>query len=279
MRPGVAVTRKRQFLSGLALFLCLLTAACSNSEAPRGEAHPGAMAASQACRADPGSLERRAVSSAVDGDTLRLAGGDSLRLVGVNTREIGRDGRPDEALAREARAALQGMLGAENAVWLQPAEEGRDRYGRLLAYAFDVHGSSLAEQLIARGLGFHVAIAPNLALADCLLSAERVARAQGLGVWADAPLAIAELAPGAGGFHLIRDRVTRVSFKDNGWWVQLGGKLGVKIDADAQSRFSRRQLRALEGSRVEVRGWLLPMQGGWWMLNLDHPSMLQPAAG
>ena len=29
---------------------------------------------------------------------------------------------------------------------------------------------------------------------------------------------------------------------------------------------------ALEGAVVEVRGWLIPMEGGWWMLNLDHPS-------
>ncbi|RLQ23489.1 thermonuclease family protein [Seongchinamella sediminis] len=276
MRPGVAAIRKRQFRSGLALFLCLLAAACSGGEAPGADPGRGSPPVADSCRAAPDTLQRRAVTAVVDGDTLRLAGGDKLRLVGVNTREIGRDGRPDEPLARAARTALEEILGPDGAVWLRAAEDSRDRYDRLLAYAFDARGHSVAQQLIARGLGFHVAIAPNLALADCLRAAEHAARAQGLGVWADRPLAIAELPPEAGGFYLIRDRVTRVSFKDNGWWVQLGGKLGVKIGEDDQARFSRRQLQALEGATVEVRGWLVPMRGAWWMLNLDHPSMLQP---
>jgi len=282
VRPGVAAFKKRQFLPGLALFLCLLVAGCSSDDGPVHDVQlPVAPPAAAACQADPGALQRRSVTAVIDGDTLRLAGGDSLRLVGVNTAEIGRDGRPDEPLAQAARVALQDMLGPDNSVWLRPARERRDRYDRLLAYAFDARGNSLSGQLIASGLGFHVAIAPNLALADCLQAAERDARRQGLGIWAEpafVPRAMADLARGAGGFHLIRDRVTRVSFKDNGWWLQLGGKLGVKISEADQSRFSRRQLLALEGTVVEVRGWLIPMDGGWWMLNLDHPGMLQPLA-
>ena len=74
---------------------------------------------------------------------------------------------------------------------------------------------------------------------------------------------------------LVRDRVSRVSFKDNGWWVQLGGKLGLKIAEPDQGRFSRAELRALEGVMVETRGWLVPMKGGWWMMKLSHPSLLQ----
>lgn len=283
MRPCVAESRKRQFLSGLALFLCLLAAGCSGGGDPAGgSGGVTSVPVHSHCRVDPGLLQRRSVSTVVDGDTLRLAGGESLRLVGVNTSEIGRDGRPDEPLAQEARAALAGLLGPGKAVWLQPAQEHRDRYGRLLAYAYDASGNSLSGRLVAAGLGFHVAVSPNLDLADCLPVAEREARQQGLGVWSEpafAPGPVAGLAKGARGFHLVRDRVTRVSFKDNGWWVQLGGKLGVKIKGADQHRFSRRKLRALEGTVVEVRGWLIPMEGGWWMLNLGHPNMLQQVRG
>jgi hypothetical protein len=33
-------------------------------------------------------------------------------------------------------------------------------------------------------------------------------------------------------------------------------------------------LRQLQGQVVEARGWLIPMKGDWWMMNIDHPSML-----
>ena len=281
MRLDVAEYKKRQFLSGLALFLCLLLAGCSNDDGPLANVDEVVTPAAEVCQANPDTLERRSVIRVIDGDTLRLNGGDNLRLVGVNTAEIGRDGAPDEPLAQAARTALQKLLGPRKEVWLRPAEEHRDRYDRLLAYAFDASGNSLSGQLIASGLGFHVAIAPNLGLVGCLAASERDARQKGLGIWAEPglmPRPMAALPHGSAGFHLIRDRVTRVSFKDNGWWVQLGGKLGVKIGSSDQHRFKRRELRALEGTTVEVRGWLIPMQGRWWMLNMDHPSMLQPAA-
>ena len=35
------------------------------------------------------------------------------------------------------------------------------------------------------------------------------------------------------------------------------------------------RLKSLHGQIVEVRGWLIPRNGDWWMMNLDHPSMLQ----
>ena len=279
MLRSVAEPTKRQFLPGLALFLCLLASACSGeSPAPGVDTGP-LTSAPGACQSDPAALERRAVTAVIDGDTVRLAGGDSLRLVGLNTPEIGRDGRPDEPLAQEARQALSLAIGPARSVWLQASEEERDRYGRLLAYAYDGSGTSLSATLLEQGLGFHVAIAPNLRLANCLQNREMLARQQGRGLWGGdmgAPRPVAGLVAGQGGFRLIRDRVTRVSFKDNGWWVQLGGKLGLKIAGPAQANFSPDQLRALEGRQVETRGWLVPMKGDWWMMRVDHPSMLRP---
>ena len=262
-----AVWKKRRILQGPALFLCLLLGACSPREA------------ATACVADVAGLERHRVEQVVDGDTLHLAGGDRLRLVGVNTPELGRDGRPDEPLALAARSALAAEL-ASGLVWLQRAEDTRDRHGRTLAYAFNERGESLSGLLIRQGLGFHVAIAPNVAWADCLQRAEQAARIAALGVWSEPAfraLGVAELAPSQRGFVRVRDRVTHVSFKDNGWWLQLGGKIGVRVGRDGQPGFSRGELRALDGRTVEVRGWLVPRDGDWWMLNLGHPSMLEAA--
>lgn len=278
MLRSVAELKKRQLPFGVALFLCLFVGACSRTETPQAGEQLASASDSTACRADVTQLKELRVERVVDGDTLRLSDGDSLRLVGINTPEIGRDGRADEPLAREAARALAELLEPGRRVLLAEAEDGRDRHGRLLAYAFDAQGRNLSALLIGKGLGFHVAIAPNVRFADCSRTEETAARNARLGVWAQpqfAPKSIAQLRPDQGGFVLLRDRVTRVSFKDNGWWLQLGGKVGVKIGETLQPAFSQSHLRALEGRLVEVRGWLVPMNGGWWMMNLGHTSMLR----
>lgn len=257
---------KRQRCGLLALFLCLFTAACSGGQ-------PGPAG----CEVDVGALRHYTVAAITDGDTLRLAGGERVRLIGINTPELGHGGTPDEPLAREARDAL-GQLLAGGEVWLDDGVEPRDAHGRRLAWAFDGRGHSVSAALLARGLGFHVAIAPNHGRAACLAAAERTAREAGRGVWSVEYYRFrpaAGLAPGYRGFALVEDRVTHVSFKENGWWVQLGGKVGVHIRPQDEGLYSRAELAALEGRSVRARGWLVPMPGHWWVLTLGHPSMLE----
>ena len=50
------------------------------------------------------------VAKFVDGDTLILDPGEAIRLVGINTPEMARDGRPAEPLALEARDTLVALL-------------------------------------------------------------------------------------------------------------------------------------------------------------------------
>lgn len=274
MLRSAAGQKKRQLLAGLALFLCLLSAACSQDVG--GDVGRQAPAS---CRQEAvTALERVAVDYVYDGDTLRLRGGERLRLVGINTPELGRDGSSDEPLARAAQGALESLV-AGGHIWLEQARDSRDRHGRRLAYAFDGQGNSVSAVLLQQGLGFHVAISPNTAYADCLQLAERRAREEKRGVWAVRAFearSVASLRPSEGGFRRIRGEVTHVSFKDNGWWVQLGGKVGLRIKAADQAQFSRRDLAALEGETVEARGWLVARDGDWWLMNIGHPSMMQP---
>ncbi len=48
------------------------------------------------------------VQRVVDGDTVRLKDGRSVRMIGVNAPETGKKGRPDEPFAVAARQRLQG---------------------------------------------------------------------------------------------------------------------------------------------------------------------------
>jgi endonuclease YncB( thermonuclease family) len=250
-----------------ALFLPGLLAACSEAAAPL-------------CTVDTAGLKSARVAAVVDGDTLRLEGGDKVRMIGLNAPELSRDGRPAQPLANAARRQLESLIGPAKQVLLQAGRDSRDRYGRRLAHAFDLQGNNLQAQLLNRGLAFHVAVAPNFSHLECLQDVEAVAREQGLGVWAEPAFAtrpVAGLDSSDRGFARVRGRVTRVSFKDNGWWVQLDGRLGLQIKRDAQGLFRRGELSALQGREIEARGWLVPMKGGWWLMNIGHPSMLGTA--
>jgi len=84
--------------------------------------------------------------AALDGDTLRLADGQRLRLAGVDCPEYGRP------LADQATSAAAAFV-ATGTVTLEPADPPTDRYGRLLADV-RVGGESLAEHLAERGLAW-----------------------------------------------------------------------------------------------------------------------------
>ena len=273
------MVKKRQTPLGLALFFCLFfvgsgLVGCSRSAPPAAEA--------PACRIEPARLSSpQQVETVFDGDTLRLAGGDKVRLIGINTPEHGRNGRSAQPLAAAATASLQELVGPNGRILLRDGQDSRDRYGRRLAHLFDQDGANLAAEMLRRGMGFHVAVSPNFQFIECLRAAEAEAASAARGVWSEdayQPMAVSALGASQGGFVRSRDRVTRVSFKDNGWWVQLGGKLGLQIKPAVQPLFQAEALRALQGKTVEARGWLVPMKGDWWMMTIGHPSMLDTDA-
>ncbi|HER35770.1 MAG TPA: hypothetical protein ENO19_09935 [Halothiobacillaceae bacterium] len=119
-----------------------------------------------------------------DGDTVRLTNGDRVRLVGIDTPEVGRDGTEDEPYARKAQQALRALLAdARNRVRVVDATEGEDRYGRRLSYLYLPDGRSVQARLLEQGMAMAVFVAPNLELADCLLAHEALARDDALGLW------------------------------------------------------------------------------------------------
>jgi len=88
-----AVSGKRQTLIGLALFLCLLVTGFYTTACSRADPEPSGAAASS-CNIEPAQFTPYRVDTVFDGDTLRLVGGDKVRLIGINTPERGRNGQP-----------------------------------------------------------------------------------------------------------------------------------------------------------------------------------------
>ncbi|WP_236614257.1 thermonuclease family protein [Stutzerimonas azotifigens] len=219
------------------------------------------------------------VASVVDGDTLRLADGRSVRLIGVNTPELGRKGKPTEPFAEAARRRLDALVQANGGrVGLVSGREAKDRYGRTLAHAYDAGGNNLEAVLLAEGLGYFVAVAPNTRLVDCHRAAEQSARSAGKGLWRRSPV-IEARALSRGGFAVLRGHVRQVERNRGGIWLELDGPVVLQVPPDAKG-FDLRRLQALEGRRIEARGWVSERRRrdgrARWMMRLSAPAMLQP---
>lgn len=275
MNRGIRLSLKRATVL-VALFLWLLFG-IGISDA-RGE-----------CRVSAYDLTAR-VSKVVDGDTLHLDDGRKVRLIGINTPEIGREGVPSEPFAQQARSRLIELLGDQSMVRLKIGRDARDRYGRLLAHAFTVGGESIEERLIEEGLGMAVAIPPNLLLQSCLFQVQSQVRGARIGVWQDSyfsPRPSVSLVTSDTGFRLVSGVVERVSLKKGGsWWVLLEGRLALLVAKSSQPYFNEQQLQGLVGRQVVVSGWLVKRRlnakekaKGYkpFLMSIKHPaSFLEP---
>ena len=118
----------------------------------------------------------------VDGDTLVLAGGVKVRVLGIDAPEMEKDGRPADFLAHKAKAALT-ELTLNRSVDLEYDRLRYDHYGRLLAYLFLPDRTLVNAELVRRGLAVVYFIAPNLRYQKDLLAAQQEAIEAQRGVW------------------------------------------------------------------------------------------------
>ena len=238
---------------------------------------PDGAAAVPACVADRFD-DRARVSVVQDGDTLLLADGRRLRLIGINTPELGRDGRAAEAGAVAARDRLRQLLFMNGQqLQLRFDRERQDRYGRLLAHAFLIDGRSLTELLLAEGTGAQLVVPPNTWQADCYRAASDAARTAQRGVWALASHQTRlanELTLRSEGFHLIRGRVTHVSHSAAAVWINLAGNFALRIERDDLPYFQAVDLEGLVGSDVEAHGWIYA-RNGQLRMPLRHPTAMR----
>ncbi|WP_424449845.1 thermonuclease family protein [Microbacterium arborescens] len=126
------------------------------------------------------------VSAVIDGDTIeiRAAGGtERVRIIGIGTPEIGRDGAADECYAQEAREYVNDALyGRTVELYPDPTQDDADRYGRLLRHVI-VDDRSIAEEAIAAGMGYEYTYDEPYGGQDAHKAAQDAAAAAGAGLW------------------------------------------------------------------------------------------------
>jgi micrococcal nuclease len=136
---------------------------------------------------EPNTVAALLVERVVDGDTLVviMPSGEKerVRLIGVDTPEFARDGRPEQFFAREATACARRLVTGAR-VTLEPDLfcSDRDDYGRLLRYVWLPDGRLMNDELISSGCG-KAFTRFRFSLMEQFKASERRARGQGLGIW------------------------------------------------------------------------------------------------
>lgn len=213
------------------------------------------------------------VAEVIDGDTIALSDRRLVRLIGINTPELGKDGAPDEPLARAARERLAGWVNGQ-AVTLIPGIEERDRHGRLLAYLILADGRDAQELLLREGLAALVAIPPNLRFLARYQAAAEQARRPRRGIWGDPHFAAREAeAVNTGGFRFVHGSVTRVERRRHDTLLHLSSRFALVVPHADAARFGC-PLASLRGRRVEASGWVT-VRKDTRRMRVQHPAMLR----
>ena len=116
------------------------------------------------------------VNEVIDGDTFSISTGDKVRMLGINTPEI------DRYYYSEAKNILDIMIGGKQ-VELEKDITDRDSYGRLLRYVH-IGDVFVNLEMVKRGYANVYTLPPDIRYSEELLMAERHARQNGLGLWA-----------------------------------------------------------------------------------------------
>lgn len=138
------------------------------------------------------------VTKVNDGDTFEIETGERVRLLGIDTPEKWESGKLDKdsersgkdkelikklgALASEYSEGL--LLNKKVRLESDPTNSDKDRYGRLLRYAYLEDGTFFNLKIIQDGYAYAYTKYPIIYTAD-FLDAQREARENSRGLWGD----------------------------------------------------------------------------------------------
>ncbi len=244
-------------MAGIFIFVVLLTA-CSGS----GD--------------KSGSSFSAKVDWVTDGDTIRLDDGRHVRLLGINTPELAKDGHATEPMAKEARQFLNRLVDSQT-VQIIYGKQSTDKYGRLLAYVF-LNDTDVQLELLNQGLASVVAIPPNTRMADRYLAAESDARSQQKGIWRqgifDAISADKVDRSMDGQFKFVTGEVKNIRETRHNLLLALSEHFTVAIPHKDWEEYWSGSPNQLSGQTIEVRGWVYESNNEL-RVRVRHPVMLK----
>jgi micrococcal nuclease len=121
------------------------------------------------------------VNKVIDGDTVVLENGETVRYLGIDAPEMGKKKGGPEFFAREATRYNKRLVLLKK-VRLEFDEEKKDAYGRLLAYVF-VKNVFVNAELVKNGYARVMIKPPNTRYKDLLLQYQKEAMSRDAGLW------------------------------------------------------------------------------------------------
>jgi micrococcal nuclease len=206
-------------------------------------------------------------ATALDGDTLKLATGTEVRLIGIEAPKPNL--APGDAAMASLAAAAATSLGAlaKNGVRLRYDVLRQDRYGRHLAQVFTPDGTWLQAAQIAAGLArVHGDGGNRLGLNELIVGEDEARKAE-RGVWLHRTFAVRRAdEPGlkrlAGSFQIVAGRVVAAAIVGNTGYVNFGADrrsdftLVIRKPVLAMLDPAVVDLSRLAGRSIRCRGWI-----------------------
>lgn len=123
------------------------------------------------------------VQRVIDGDTIEVSGGVTIRLIGVDTPESVHPDKDRNTDYGKIASEYTTNLLAGKMVQLEYDVERYDSYDRILAYVY-LDGEMVNETLLRNGMARSMSISPNTKYASRFRSLEQDARMSNVGFWA-----------------------------------------------------------------------------------------------
>jgi len=127
------------------------------------------------------STDEGIVAEVIDGDTIRLESGETVRYIGVDTPETKHPQKGVECYGVEASARNKQLVEGKQ-VRLEHDISETDQYGRLLRYVY-VGNTFINLELVEQGYARAASFPPDIARQDEFSAAEQAAREAERGLW------------------------------------------------------------------------------------------------
>jgi endonuclease YncB( thermonuclease family) len=229
--------------------------------------------------------EIRDVAEVIDGNLLRLAGGEQLRLLATETPDA-QQGPGDsglQALVSQARDTLVAAI-AGRPIALRADAVRRDRYGRRLAHAFTADGTWLQAELVKAGCARVHGDARNRYGLRALMVFEAEARMRKSGIWRHPSFAVRSASDPnlerlAGSFQIVAGRVMASAVAKGIAYVNFGADhdtdltLVLNKPVLAAAEAAMLDVAGLAGKSIRCRGWIESFNGP--RIQVTHPEQIE----
>ncbi len=119
------------------------------------------------------------VIEVVDGDTIKIESGETVRYLGMDTPELTHN--PPDCYAAEATAKNKELVEGQEVRLIKDVRD-TDRYGRLLRYVY-VDNTFINLELVSQGFARAFTVPPDIKYEEEMLKAEQQARESRAGLW------------------------------------------------------------------------------------------------